>query len=187
MIAMRAIMFAFGWLLSGSVAWSAAFSGKTNDIYLAVSSVSESWPVTNALAKADERLVWAPYTDNGEVRLRYSLDPAYLARFRLVDERGREVRKTALGKAYGSRWDALKSYKTTRFDGVVAWGSFEHTKGQGGGRYLPAPEELFHIQREGRYTLVIEMQMFRHTARTNVNDWSKNLLRFSPIKLNVIK
>ncbi len=161
-------------------------SAPTNGIYLAVVGNADRGPTAGETVAAEQRLIWMPFCDAGHVVLWYPLDPAYLVKLRMFDDRGREARRTALGARYGSKFDQLRGYKTTRLQPIRAWGPFTQNPGLGGGHPLPAPDQLFKLK-EGIYTLEIQMQMFRHVASTNVNDWSTNLLRFPPVKIRVEK
>ncbi len=174
-------------LVFGSLVAEAAFSLPTNGIYVAVSSPNPDWPATNTTVRWDERLGWSPFSDKGRVPLMFAVDPAYFAKLKLLDSQGKEVPRTRLGRTYGSKFDKLKSYKTTRLQGVSAWGSYHENKGLGAGIYLTAPKDLFQIEKPGTYTLQIEMQMFRYTASPKLEDWTTNLLRFSPITVTVLR
>ena len=175
------------WLLGQTLAAATGFSMPTNGVYLAITSWRETWPNTNAPVHFDERLVWLAFCKGGRAELWFPIDPTYFLKLRMYDPQGKEVPRTALGKSYGSKFDLLRSYKTTRLQPTRPEGSYEENRGQGGGGFLPPPKDLFKMRKEGIYTMEIEMQMFRYVASTSVDDWSRNLIRFSPIKIKVCK
>ncbi len=180
------ISFAAGYLSLAGI-----MSEPTNGIYLAV--VERNFlhgpdPGTNEPFRFDNRLAWAVYCNTGRVGIWFPLDPAYGVKVKMFGPSGKEVKRTSLGRDYGTKWDKLHSNKDTRLQSVQAWGSFEENKGQSSaGGSLPAPQELFKMDEPGTYTMEVEIQLFRHPSTRDTDAWSRNLLRFSPIKIKVEK
>ena len=175
------------WLAGQALAAATGFSLPTNGVYLAITSWRETWPDTNTPVHFDEELVWAGFCKGGKAHLWYPIAPAYFLKVRMFDAQGKEVPKTLLGKSYGSQFARLRNYRTTRLASTRPEGSYEENHGQGSGGFLPPPKDLFKMRKAGTYTMEVEMQMFRHVASTSVDDWAKNLVQFSPIKIKVLK
>ncbi len=164
------------------------FSAPTNGIYVAVTEwMGGDRPGTNEPFQFNHKFDWAAYCNTGKVSIWYPIDPAYGLKVKLLAQDGKEVTKTALGDAFGSNWARLHDYKSTRLQPIEAWGSFESNQGESSGGILPSPRELFQIQEPGIYTMEIEIQMFRYVRTKDTDEWYRNLLRFSPIKIKVEK
>jgi len=133
------------------------------------------------MVKAEQQLVWMAFHDGGEVHLLYPREPAYLARFSMLGPRGEVVRKTPLGKQFGSTFDLLPTNATAQVGLASAWGSFAENPGLGGGRLLPAPKDLFVMKDDGPYTMRVEIQMYLHLPATN----TLPPVRFPPVTLRV--
>ena len=138
-------------------------------------------------SRFDSELSWCAYCNTGRVRIWSSLDPAYGAKIKMLNPRGKEVQKTWQGKQYGAKWDKLHSYKDTRLQPNWAWGSFEENQGGANGGRLLAPQELFSMDDPGIYTMEVQIQAFRYVPSRDPEEWSRNLLRFSPIRIKVEK
>lgn len=67
---------------------------------------------------------------------------------------------------------------------IVAQGTYDVADGVSG-PLLPAAKDLFQIDKPGIYTLEIQMQMFQ--IHKNTNQWTRELIRFSPIKIKIEK
>jgi len=159
-------------------AFGTGFSETNNGIYLAVGgSVSTNEPI-----KFDERLAYMPFCATGNIWLSQA-EPVYGTKIKMIAPDGKEVPKTPLGQSYGSKFDQLHSYKDAHLGGIGASGPYQ---GMFSG-LLARPNELFIMEKPGIYTLEIQMQMFRHTGSPDTNEWSRNLIRFSPIKIKVGK
>lgn len=115
------------------------------------------------------------------------VDPAYGVKIRMLGPSGKEVKKTWEGNQYGAKWDKLHSYKDTKLGSICAWGSFEENQGGANGRRLLPPQRLFSMDQPGIYTMEIQIQLFRYAATKDPEEWSRNLLRFSPIRIKVEK
>ncbi len=176
-------------------------SAVTNGIYVAVggwrshSTTNPNGPVTTEPIRFDDELVWLAFCDTGQVELIYP-NHEYSIKVRMWGSDGEAVPKTSLGNTFGSKWDSLDGnigtrqrtvmgYKNNRQAIVMAWGSFTNNPELGGGKFLPAPMELFRMQKAGVYTLEIQMQMLRIIKGTN--QWSRQLIRFSPVRIKVEK
>ena len=126
------------WLLGQASAAATGFSLSTNGISLvvtswrSVSSWQPSLPDTNAPIYSGDELVWMAFCKGGKDVLWYPLDPAYFFKVRMYDSQGKEVPRTALGKSYGSKFDQLRSYKSTRLQPIQPEGSYEENYGRGG-------------------------------------------------------
>jgi hypothetical protein len=166
-------------------------SEPTNGIYVAIverNFVHGPDPGTNEPFRCDNRLAWAVYCNTGSVHVRFPIDDAYGVRIRMFGPNGKEVKKTWLGRGVGAEWDKLHSYKDTRTQGLVAGGSFEENKGESSaGGNLPPPQKLFEMEQPGIYIMEIHIQLFQHATTRDTKAWSRNLLRFSPIRVKVEK
>ena len=160
-----------------------------NGIYVAVID----WPGNQSVIRTnepfhfDDKQVWSAYCNTGKVLIFYPLDPAYGVKVKMLAPDGKEVRKTSLGKSYGSKWDKLHSYNDTRMRFGFPEGPFEQNHGEGSGPFIPSPQELFKMDKPGIYTMQIEIQALRYNTATNINKGESNLLRFSPINIKVEK
>ena len=177
------------WLLCLPSAFATGFSNSTNGIYLAVTEwiPGLGTPGTNEPFRFDNKLVWSAYCTTGKVTVWYPIDPAYGVKVKMFRPDGKEIGKTALGKSYGFKWENLYSYKETRLQPDYPEGSFEENHGEGSGRFIPPPQELFKMKEPGIYTMEIEIQMFRYVRTRDVEEWHRNLLRFSPVRIKVEK
>jgi len=182
-------------LVTAPLAIGTGLSGVTNEVYLAIGAPGS----TNEPVRFDAELIFLPFCDTGRVDLNLS-SPAYGIKIRMWGGDGQDVPKTALGKTFGSKWDSTwdsfqdslvegkgegPGYHNRRRAGVSAWGPFTNNPGLGGGKLLPAPKDLFQMDKPGVYTLEIQMQMARVNKGTN--QLTRQLVRFSPIKLKVQK
>jgi hypothetical protein len=173
-------------LCLGARAFATGLSVPTNGVYLAVGGWrGGSGGVTNEPFSAGDGLVFLTFCNTGQVELVYPLDLAYGVKVKMIAPDGSQVQKTRLGRTLGSRFDQLRDYRDTRTGIIPAWGSYEDNKSLGGGRLLPTPKALFLMKKPGVYTMEIEMQMFRVIKGTN--SWSRELFRFSPIRIKVEK
>jgi hypothetical protein len=166
---------------------AADISLTTNSLYIVIAGdrPNSIGIVTNEAIRFDDRLLWMPFCETGQVELSYPLDPAYGVKIKMTDVMGREVPKTGLGDRYGTKYDRLHVFTDTHVYPCLAEGSFKDNIGLGGAKFLPAPGELFQIEKPGVYTLEIQMQMFRVIKDTN--EWSRKLFQFSPLKIKVEK
>jgi hypothetical protein len=173
-------------LASLSKAFGTDLSETNNGFFIAISGGIIG---TNGAVPFDKRLVWLPFcttnTGGADIELQYP-NAKYGMKIKMTGPDGKEVSKTGLGKLSGSKWDQLHSYKDSRLNGISA-GSYQPDLGAEGGQFLPAPDDLFEIDKPGIYTLEIQMQMFRHTGSTDPDEQYHNLIRFSPVKIKVEK
>jgi len=172
--------------------FAVGLSAPTNGVYLAVVGwthfgESKLGPNTNEIIPFDSQLGWLPFSNTGMVRVWFPSEPAYLAKVKMFDSDGKEVSKTSVGKSFGSKWSGLHDYRDAKCEFVFARGSYQDNRDLGGCNFLSTPKELFKMKKPGIYTMEIEMQMFRYVATTNVDEWSRNLIHFSPIKIKVEK
>lgn len=170
---------------------SADFSETNGGIYVAISGSS-----TNESVPFNESLAWRPFcsSTSGEAEMNYP-DRSYGIKLGMFDAFGKQVPKTKLGESFGVKFDQLHNYQdvisqpkmgysSTHIGSVLAQGPYDETAPVSG-PVLPAPNELFQIEKPGDYTLEIQMQMFLIHKDTNV--WTRELIRFSPIRIHVTK
>jgi hypothetical protein len=182
-------------LVAVPAAIGTGLSAATNGVYLAVGAPGS----TNEPVRFDAELIFLPFCDTGQVELNLS-SPPYGIKIRMWGADGQDVPKTALGKTFGSKWDSTwdsfqdslvegkgegPGYHDRRRTGVSAWGPFTNNPGLGGGKLLPAPKDLFRMDKPGVYTLEIQMQMARVNMGTN--QLTRRLVRFSPVRITVVK
>jgi hypothetical protein len=174
-------------LASMSKAQVTSLSETNNGIFIAISGGIIG---TNGAVPFDKRLVWLPFcatnTGGALIELQYP-NARYGMKIKMTGQDGKEVSKTDLGEIYGLKWDQLHSYKDSRLNGAFASGPYQPELGAEGGQFLPAPDDLFEMDKPGIYTLEIQMQMFRHTGSTDPEDEYRHLIRFSPVKIKVEK
>ena len=129
-------------------AFATAFSNPTNGIYLAITENVSGLgiPSTNEPFHFNDNLNWATYCNTGKISIWYPVDHAYGVKIKMFAPDGKEVPKTALGDSFGSKWDRLHDYKSTRLQPIYAWGSFKENQGESSGGILPAPKELFEMK-----------------------------------------
>jgi len=178
---MKKIILLFAFLLLNRGQLFAEISATTNELFLAVAGYHSISPI-----RFDERLVWLPFCNTGEVTLN-GVSPEHGVKIMMWDESGKPVSRTALGESYGSKWDQLHSYKDASIYTVLAGGPYAENHDLGGGKFLPPPKDLFQMDQPGVYTLEIQMQMFRHVASSDASEWTRNLIRFPPVRLKVEK
>ena len=169
-------------------AFSTVVSEKTNGLSVAFCAAFSARPNDNEPMLDSEILVWRPYYDDGIIELNYP-DREYGIRVKMVGADGKEVRKTALGKAWGSKFDKLYSYQDSRRGCIDAAGPFNASDAANGlsGPLLVSPNELFIMEKPGIYILEIQMQMFKHTGSPDPEIDHRNLFRFPPVKIKVKK
>lgn len=163
---------------------------ETNDgLYVAIAAWrtdSASGFVDTEPIRFDDRLLWCPFSNRGKVELNYP-DSSYGVEVRMIGPDGKAVRRSTLGETFGAKWDMLRSYRDTQLGSIDAQGPYDPRGGGFTGPLLPAPKELFQMEKPGIYILEIKMQMFRHNASPDPEVWGKSLLRFGPVKLKVQK
>ena len=170
--------------LSNEIA-AAGLSMPNGGIYLAIGAIRHERAITNEPIQFNDRLIWMPFCETGQVELSYPLDPAYGVRIKMTDLDGKEIVKTSLGSHFGSKFDRLHNFTETQTYPCIAEGAYKDNQELGGAKQLLTPKDLFQIQKPGIYTLTIEMQMFR--VLKNTNQWSRKLVHFSPIRIRVEK
>lgn len=161
-------------------------SETTNGVYLVVAGVRNVTPITNEPIRFDDRLLWMTFCDKGKIELSWP-DVAYSVKIKMTDTNGIDVPKTTLGNQFGSKYDRLHKITDSQVSPELAWGSFKDNPVLGGGRFLPKPSELFQIEKSGNYILEIQMQMFRYVPSRDVEERSKTLFQFTPVKIRVEK
>jgi hypothetical protein len=170
----------------------AAILSETNSgIYIGISGTR-----TNTPLQFDDRLVWRPFCNTGMVSLNYP-DPNYGIKIKMFGPDGNEVTKTKLGESFGSDFDQVHSYKDVIHTGLMGYHSSHMGDIEAQGPYdkrggvllsgplLPAPKELFQMEKPGVYKLEIQMQMFK--IHKNTNQWTRELVRFSSVRFKVEK
>ena len=169
--------------------FAAGFSETNNGVYLAISGSS-----TNALVMYDDSLAWRPFCESvdGQSEFNYP-DRSYFIKLTMLNALGEKVQKTELGKGFGVKFDQLHSYQdivhppdagysSPHIGSIVAQGPYD-VSAPVSGPLLPAPRDLFQIETPGIYTLQIQMQMF--LIHKTTNQWTRELIRFSPISIRV--
>ena len=175
--------------LSSSITniFGAGISAKTNDLYLVVQAVTSTngmTAITNEPIQFDDRLVWMTFCETGEVELR--LDSAHCIKMSMTDSNGNDIQQTALGQKFGFLFDQLKVFSDIKRPApTMATGAYKDNWELGGGHLLPTPEQLFKIRKPGIYTLVVQIQVFE--VFKNTSPWTRNLIRFSPVKIKIEK
>lgn len=176
-------------VLIGSLfpSFATGFSDATNGVYLAVESWGKQQPsqITNEPFRFNDELVFLAYCNTGKVELQFHPDPAYFVKINMTSRDGKEVSKTFLGRRYGSKFEKLHVLDVPHVGILLAEGSYEQNNGQGMAKSFPSPQELFEMKEPGIYTMEIQMQMF--LVHKNTNAWTRELIRFSPIKIHVEK
>src|SRR5439155_4826164 len=111
------------------------------------------------------------------------LKPQYLCRLSLVDDVGREIKKTLAAGKFGARFDEAVTYSLDilqrRDNGKIVFDiplmdsmmSFK----------LPPPTELFKLNKSGNYKLKLEMQV----AVLDRNGRTGGIVRFGPIEVPI--
>ena len=187
-------------------AWSV--SGMTNGLCVAV--CGQRGPgvifVMTEPIRFNDELVWGAFSTNGEVELMYP-NPDFGIMVRMWGPDGKEVRRTALGKTYGSKFDEIGSYRPGRAMGHVRTVRplSPHEAEYGfPARFLPAPDpeapfrinratpkDLFKIKKPGIYTLEIQMQMFVRPYVRKIADYERVLVAshfcFPQVRIKVEK
>jgi hypothetical protein len=166
------------------MAMATGVSETTNGVYLVIGAVrNNNALVASEPIKYDDQLVWDVCCDAGETELSCP-DFRYSLKVKMTGTNGVELLKTAKGKRMGTRYDQLHKITDCKVFPVVAWGTL---KDHYPGKLFAKPNELFQIDTPGIYTLEIQMQMFRYVASRDVDERSKTLFRFSPVKISVVK
>jgi hypothetical protein len=185
------LLFCFGALTNS---YALGLSETNHGLYLAVAS----WHRVLSGDKSDpfisiepfrfnDKLVWRPFCNTGRAELTYP-GPPHLARISMTAPDGKAVAKTRLGETFGSEFDHARFEDTVHGWSVARVEADSPYDARGGGftgPTLPAPADLFQMEKPGIYMLEIQMQMFRVVRVTN--QWTKPLIRFSPIRLKVEK
>jgi hypothetical protein len=178
-------------LISLCDARATSFSETNNGIYITISGSS-----TNEVIEYNDSLAWRPFCDstNYNVEINYP-SPAYGIQIQMLDSLGNPISKTEEGKTFGTKFDKLHNYQDLisepkvgysdpHIGSIRAQGRYDLTDAVSG-RLLPSPKELFEIDKAGTYTLEIQMQMF--LIHKDTGQWTRELVRFSPIKIKVEK
>jgi hypothetical protein len=171
---------------------AANLSDTNNGVYIAIAGFggqSGRDYVGAETIRFDDKLLWCPFCTTGAVSLNYP-DRAYGVRVTMHGPDDKEVTKTSLGEGYGAAFDKLRSYEDVArgwsMGSIEASGAYD-PRGGGftGGPPLPAPKDLFQMDKAGVYTLDIQMQLFQIVSGSN--GWIRNLLRFQPVRIKVEK
>jgi hypothetical protein len=148
---------------------------------------------TNEAIECNEDLVfrvfYTLYSTNGPnlLNLEYP-DVEHCLKIDMTGPDGNAVPKTSVGKIVGSLWDKLHDRRDSKawFD-ILAGNGYDPNIGADGGQLLMPADTFFRITRPGVYTLQIELQMLRYTSSLDPNEQYRNLIRFGPIKIKVVK
>jgi len=170
----------------------AVLSATNGGIFLAIGAMqplSGAVLDENAPLLFDRSFVWEPFSNVGDVELLYP-KAEFGIRVKMLDPNGRETPRTSAGKECGSKFDAVRTLEDvvsgTTMGRIDARHKYvERGRGFSGGT-LPAPEELFLMEKPGIYSLYIEMQMFRN-IKTNQSYWDTQLIKFPSVEIKVEK
>lgn len=166
------------------------FSETNDGFYIAISGSSTNEPVAS-----NDPLSWRPFCTRSTAATEFNYpDPARGIKIKMLDFRGKQIRRTELGKSYGTKFDKLSrfqdiipaphaGYSSGHVGSILAKGSYNDTDAVSG-PLLPSAQDLFQIQKPGIYTLEIQMQMF--LIHKTANQWTRKLIRFSPVKIKVV-
>ena len=116
----------------------------------------------------------------------------YFCRAKLWDERGRPVQPRGVGTRLGRHFSDLKVFSESKVRHINRGGSdtprpfVDNLRPDAcGAKNLYSPEELFDLEKPGRYRLQLEFQVFLQClSGTNV---SYKLIRLPPIEMHVVK
>jgi hypothetical protein len=182
-------LFVFICLICVSQAFGAGVSQVTNGVYVVVAAWGEDGAVTNEPIPFEDKIIFKLFNDktNRLEAFNYPRDPAFGLKIKMLDAHGKEVLKTELGKKFGSRWNQLYGFGDTHLQTAFAYGSYKDDPGLGGAQILPPASKLFQMQIPGIYTLEMQMQIFRHTGSNDLEEQHRNLICFSPVKIQVEK
>ena len=167
-------------------------SATNNGFFLAVGAwqpLSGGKLDENAPIRFDEKFVWEPFSNVGAVRFNYP-NPRFGIKVSMTGPDGKAVRKTEEGAAFGLKFDSVRTFD----DAISGWtmGSIDAREkyveaGRGfSGATIPAPMDLFQMERAGEYTLEIRILIFR-IIETTPTHWDRELLRFEPVRIKVKK
>lgn len=174
-------------------AFGTELSETNNGFFLAIGGARSG---TNELIQYDEELVYLPYytlyksktpDPNNLIDLQYP-DVEHGLKLNLLGPDGKELPRTSIGKRIGSMWDKLHDRRNSKmwFD-VSAGYSYDPSVGADGGRLIYPMNMFFKMKDPGIYTLEIQMLMLRYTPSLDPDEQYRNLIRFSPIKIKVVK
>jgi hypothetical protein len=189
---MKTVLLAFtAFLVQVNSALATGFSGTNNGVYIAISGLS-----TNERVMYGEPLAWRPFCSSADGQSEFNYPGRdYFINMTMLDALGKKVPKTEMGMAFGVKFDQLHSYQdivgSTRagysnphIGSILAQGPYD-VSAPVSGPLLPAPKELFQIEAPGNYALQIQMQMF--LIHKNADQWTRDLIRFSPVTIMVEK
>jgi hypothetical protein len=139
---------------------------------------------------SDEVLAWRPFLVSGVLLTLNYPDPEYFLKIDMHDLDGKQIPKTSEGLKIGSKFDGVKTYDDVGHRwhiGVIeAYGSYDVRDGLLlSGPVLAEPSKWFKMDKPGVYEMEIQFQMFRVIKATN--GWSRQLIRFEPMKVKVQK
>jgi len=117
----------------------------------------------------------------------FMLSPEYGYRIGATNETGQKVEKTRMGRRYGFRFDEVKASYEDLLDMTPSLGNagsrpywtraFEDIPSLS--RQLPAPQDLFKMDKPGVYEITLEVQcLYSDEIRP---------IRFAPVTLRVVK
>jgi len=165
-----------------------AAQSTTNGLDLVVHGIRKNkGPITNDTIRFDDKLLYQTFCKTGKVELQMSTDHAYDIRLRMIDKNGRTIAPTSLGKTFGSRYGESETAKNRKVAIHFAWGAYEDNPYLGGGKFLPSPQDLFHMKQPGGYTIEIEMKMIRVEKFPDNTTRSRSVVYFPVLKLKVEK
>ncbi len=167
--------------------YAVEFSGTNNGVYVAIAGwrhTTNGGFVDSPVIRCDDKLVWCPFSTKGNTEVVYPL-PEFGIKIRMVGPDGRDVRKTGLGKRFGSKWDTLRTMLDSKPGTLETQGQYDSRGGGFSGPLLPSPKDLFFMREPGIHTLEIQFQMFQRSGASTVEDTSKSLFRLGPIKIRV--
>lgn len=191
--------FALSFLLCATAIKSSAalfLSEPTNHVYVAIcgrnsSGVEEPGSTTNgAPIHFDDQMLIGAFCETGQVNLLIPVNKAFFINFSMRDASGKEIEKTGEGRFWGSD---VKNFPAepgrnnrTRMARWVAPGPHTSTNAIYSLNYiLPAPSELFKMQKKGIYDLRLDVRLMKQHMVTN--GWVWDPLSIPPFTVKVEK
>jgi hypothetical protein len=181
----------FGFCCSIPNALATGFSETNGGFYIALSGSSTNEPIA-----CGDPLSWRPFSIRSKDSAEFNYpDRSYGIKLTMLDAAGKEVPKTKLGAEFGIKFEQLRSfqdivptprtgYSSVQIASILVQGAYDDTDAVSG-PLLPAVNDLFQITKPGIYTLEIQMQMF--LIHKDTNQWTRELIRFTPVSIKVQK
>jgi hypothetical protein len=143
----------------------------------------------------DDPLVYVIWTTGTPAWVAYPAEPEYAYQVELLDTNGVAMRKTELGKKFGTefydfgpRTKVRRCPTAKKGEAVPMNYLFSHPEGLSVPFHPESPSNIFTITNAGRYTLRIRFQImtFPRTGPKR-SDYTNKLVRFPPLDYPVFK